>query len=492
MSQIIRRGARHTRLCVAAVLAIAGTLPAVAQIPLDLVPLREAYNSGIQDSFYSIYRKQHQQAVQLGFGDRGVTAWVPCSRPDVRGPHGEPPVITLNDNNLGYGSMADMPMGFGCAQPAGTKPLYRLYKGTPATAHVYTTDAGIFRTLQQLGWGFERVEGYLFATQIPGTEQVNRFSRCSGANGANGDESTCNWEHRLVLGERGRDALMYDHSWRHEGPEGYAFRGDPRLTATVKLDGSFNGVYTSAASPQALQVRDVTAPMHPLELSGSGRNTTKGVVVSNTTQRPAGPASQRMSFQFHTGNLFDAGSNLDHIALPLHFHAQLGSDGLPTAPVDGLGVVIAPSNWAPCGQPAGGGQIFVKFFGNAQSQAISARPYALDCGTRLSQPLAANSWYRVQLTVADNARLHLRVERLDGQVIDDITRDYSTMYPTCPLSPSAQLSSVTAHCGNAMPLLSAPNQRTGYAVLPTFRPAAVSARGMLGLLKVQWLGPTDR
>ena len=58
-------------------------------------------------------------------------------------------------------------------------------------------------------------------------------------------------------------------------------------------------------------------------------------------------------------------------------------------------------------------------------------------------------------------------------------------------SPSAWLTPLQAHCGNAMPLLAAPNKRTGYAVLPTFRPAAISAKGTLGLQSVQWLGATD-
>ncbi len=489
MNDSFRRWARRVRACAlatAAATAALGSLPAQAQAQYEVVPLRESAHAGINDSFYSINHQQHKVAVSQGYIDRGTAGWLPCSRPDVAGPQGQAPVPSAADANLGYASIH--PMNFGCLQPAQSRPLYRMYRGAPATDHFYTTFANEAHDFQLMGWSFERVEGYLFLEQSPALDRVPvfRMSRC-----LNGEDPNCDWEHRIAFGERKRDALMYD-GWVPELLLGWAFDGYNNNTAVMRVDGMVNGQFINSAAPVTMLVQDARPPKINQDLTGFGRNPLYGSVVSNSTSRPPGAVKQRMIFTFHTGSLFDAGKNFDHVSALVHFHAQLGSDGLPTVPYDGLGLFIAPANWSGCGLPAGGGQVFVELatITNYHPGPTDARRTQVDCSSKLKEPLAPQTWYKATVTVSDAADVTYRIERVsDGTKLTQFTKNYASSF-TCPVNPPF-LEPRFAYCANAMPALAFARERTGYAVMPVFKTSGAWAKGTLGPVTVQWLDAND-
>ena len=288
----------------------------------DLVALWELNSISHNDSFYTTdYQDKHQSVYSDGYADLGVAAWLPCARPTVVGPGGRPADPAAVHENLGYSGLTNVPMGFACDQPANTKPLYRLDQNTPNRNHFYTTSPTEAEAALSSGWQFERVEGYLFATQIDGSLPLYRVSRCWPAG------SGCYVEHRYTL-SAGAYGVLLEDGWSADGIEGYAFDGYDNPTVKVSANGNVNGVATSVSAPIQTSIQNVAPPKQYIPISGvdSGRPaaTVSGYVVSNSSPRPAGATRQRLIFALYTGTLFDPGTNLDHIPVFIRFHAQMG------------------------------------------------------------------------------------------------------------------------------------------------------------------------
>ena len=160
----------------------------------DLTALWESRNAGMTDTFYTTYYNDHAiSGPANGFVDHGVTAWLPCSSNALDGPFGEtaykgtpsapdapdaPASDGVKPSRYGHGYNARM--DFACDPPADALPLYRLYKSAPATDHVYTTSTTEVAALEADGYGFDRVEGYLFTSQVEGSTALYRLRVMSG------------------------------------------------------------------------------------------------------------------------------------------------------------------------------------------------------------------------------------------------------------------------------------------------------------------------
>jgi len=403
-------------------------------------------------------------------------------------------LLVLVHDELGYSGLTNVPMGFACVQPANTKPLYRLDQGTANRRHFYTTSQAEAEAALSSGSQFERVEGYLFATQVYGSLPLYRVSRCSPVG------SGCDVEHRYTVSADARAFLLGD-GWADEGIEGYAFDGYNNATAKISANGNVNGVTTSVSAPIQTSIQNVIPPKQYIPISGvdSGRPaaTVSGYVVSNSSPRPAGATRHRIIFALYTGTLFDPGTNIDHIPVFLRFHSQLGSDGFPGVPYDGLGIFLSIPRWNnnQCGSSAmGGAQIFVERVANA-SRMVNGGPALafVDCAANLAAPLQSNHAYSIAVTVTDDARLEYSVvDQASGtQIADFPLHDYGAWY-ACPLVPQASvLSTATAYCANPFSPDRFANYRTGYLIWPLFSPQSSTAQGGLGAVTVQWLDESD-
>ncbi|MGH8801213.1 MAG: hypothetical protein ACREX6_02815, partial [Casimicrobiaceae bacterium] len=209
--------------------------------------------------------------------------------------------------------------------------------------------------------------------------------------------------------------------------------------------------------------------------------------------RPSGATRQILTFTLDTGTLFDSGTNIDHIPIFLRFHAELGSDGFPGLPYDGLGIFFSLPQWNGnfCRSTAtAGAQIFVERAANANRLTATLPTGAfVDCAANLPQPLASNHSYSIAVTVTDDAKLGYTVTDLanGGLVASYALHDYSSWYP-CPLVPDAgNLSTANAYCANPMSPDRFSNFRTGYLVWPLFTAQASGAEGAIRDVTLQWL-----
>jgi len=105
-------------------------------------PLYQTYSSAVNDYFYTVLASDRDIAINTyGYVNAGIAARV--------------------ESTLIGGSL----------------PFKRFYKYLPQTDHFYTTSATEEAFVRDNGWVFERVEGYIYPTQKPGTVPFYRVSR---------------------------------------------------------------------------------------------------------------------------------------------------------------------------------------------------------------------------------------------------------------------------------------------------------------------------
>ena len=458
----------------------------------DLVALWETSAAAGSNPFYTTdYEDKHLSIFVDGNVDRGSAAWLPCAPPNATGPGGRMPDPAAVHDELGYAALTNVPMRYVCAQPANSAPLYRLDLADAAgTSRLYTTsDAEALAALAS-GWRFERVEGYLLTTAVPGSTPLYRVSRCVVAGGG------CRTERRYTISPDARSALLRD-GWTDEGVAGYAFDGFANATASVSAEGNVNGIPTSVAAPVRTSIVGVAPPKQMIPIRGidSGRPaaTVSGYLISESTSRPSGATQQRLIFTLDTGTLFDAASNIDHLPVFLRFHAELGSDGFPGLPYDGLGIFFAMSGWNAdhCHDAATtGAQVFVELVANA-NRMVDGTPALdfVDCSANLAVPLGSARLYVVAVTVTDDAKLTYTITGAasGAHVADFGPREYSG-WLSCPLGLStAALTTANAFCANPMSPDRFASFRSGYLIWPLFTREPSAAHGALQNVTLQWL-----
>lgn len=120
-------------------------------VPLNhrpvFAPLYSAYSEAQNDNFYTTNLLELNQAVsQYGYVDTGIVAYV-----EKR-------------------------------QQPNTLALMRYYKGPPQTDHFYTTDVDEGSLVQSWGWVLEGNEGYIYTTLVPGSVPLYRVSKANAQN----------------------------------------------------------------------------------------------------------------------------------------------------------------------------------------------------------------------------------------------------------------------------------------------------------------------
>ena len=466
--------------------------PPVIAANYDLVAFWETSTASGSNPFYTTdYEDKHASIFTDGNLDRGVAAWLPCATPETTGPGGRTPDPAAVHAELGYATLSTVPMQYACAQPANTAALYRLdLVDAAGTSHLYTSSDAEALSALASGWRFERVEGYLFTSAVAGSAPLFRLSRCVAAGGG------CRTERRYTISADARSALVGD-GWTDEGVAGYAFGGFDDTMASVSADGNVNGIPTSVAAPVHASIVNVAPPKQYIPVDGidSGRPaaTVSGYLVSESTSRPAGATQQRLTFTLDTGTLFDTGSNIDHLPVFLRFHAELGSDGFPGLPYDGLGIFFAMPGWNGnhCHALATtGAQVFVELVADANRMVNGTLPVDfVDCSANLVAPLASGRLYAITVTVTDGAKLAYTVTDVaNGARVGDFgPHDYSAAF-ACPFDPVAgALSTANAYCANPMSPDRFASSRSGYLIWPLFTREASSAQGGLQNVTVQWL-----
>lgn len=141
-----------------------------------LTSVYRTYKPGVQDHFYTTNKSEKDNAVRnLGYRDEGVEWWA------------------FNQ------------------EVAGTKPLYRLYKGGDNGNHFYTSSASERDNAHRnLGYKKEGVEGYLFKENAPVLSPVYRLYR-----GRDND-------HFYTTSKSERDNAHRNLGYQKEGIVGYA------------------------------------------------------------------------------------------------------------------------------------------------------------------------------------------------------------------------------------------------------------------------------
>jgi len=452
----------------------------------DLVPLWELHADVIQgttvhDTFYTTYGNDKKTATDtngtLLYANWGVAAWVPCSKDTVTGPPPENATgsaKSASDVNQGY----ENPLipyentAFACAQPTGTAPLYRLYKGAPAYDHVFTTSSTEWHSLVAQGYEFDRVDGYVFTTQISGTVALYRLS--TGVGIPNHDI-----EHRFTISSSARQSLL-NNGWTDEGTIGYVF---PAPTATsvqaTGINGHYNGVTVTTSSTTTVPTVNVTPPIAGYSAYAYGN-------ASNTTVKPNGAVWQEIDFQLYTGDIFNlvgSAGNFTHLVAYLHYRGTPSkSDLCCIMTYDGLALAIGSTNSASFGAGRGigppcaagdstTGQLYFEFGGEGRAFAPGKN---LLCDPKLNVNLQNNTTYKFTYFVDDAANVKINVDKLNPSTglfeaqtfvktgTTTFTESLTSYYP-CPLNPAfGTLAANQSYCVNPESGDHWPSTNTGY------------------------------
>jgi len=97
-------------------------------------------------------------------------------------------------------------------QIAGSLPFKRFYKWLPQTDHFYTISSADESYVLSNGWVFERIEGYAYPTQKPGTVPLYRLNQWFPA--------TSDLEHFYTTSTAARDGKL-QQGWASDGIVGY-------------------------------------------------------------------------------------------------------------------------------------------------------------------------------------------------------------------------------------------------------------------------------
>lgn len=139
-------------------------------------PVSELVHSGINDGFYTYNLTERGLAISYGFRETAI------------------------------------PFSVESRQTPGTAPLFRFYRGLPATDHFYTIDFRDASIARSYGYAEEPAAGYIFLSPRNGTVPLYRMS---WFNPANGDVA-----HRFVTDRPAVQGLV-SAGWGFDKIEGY-------------------------------------------------------------------------------------------------------------------------------------------------------------------------------------------------------------------------------------------------------------------------------
>jgi hypothetical protein len=462
----------------------------------DLVPLWEMRNATVTDSFYTTYLDDVRVARDYNdFVLEGVAGWIACASDTLIGPNpNDTPYRGQTINGISYwdyyqNGLTQVPahgyptpwMNFACQQPPNSTKLYRLYKGSPATDHVYTTSDSEFNALEAAGYTFDRVEGYIFTNYLMGAP-LYRYSL--GANIPNHDV-----EHRYTMSSAAGSALS-NAGWTYEGILGYVMPTYNNATINATgYTGTFNGASIAPTLSLNASIRNVVPPTGTFAVGGDGSANQYGNFASNVTVRPSGAVWQNMSFRFYTGDIFTS-SSLDHIPFYLHYASSATQNDLSyLPPYDGIALVITKAGVASAtGNCVGtsGGQLYIEL-----GMAKAAGPTQdLLCDSNLATPLQNYTWYQISYSLDDNADVKISISQVGGAALTFaqgstlFSKRFLNWY-SCPTSPSVP-SAAQTYCADPFSNDGFPVSNTGYVIHPLFNPPS-DTTAAISQLTVNWL-----
>lgn len=330
------------------------TAQAVA-VPLNnkppFVPLHSAYSSAVNDNFYTVDLQQLQQATTIhGYRNTGAVAYLEAK------------------------------------QQPNTRPFKRFYKGLPQRNHFYTADASEEALVLSMGWVFERVEGYIYSTRVPGSVPLYRVNRFN--------PQTSDLVHKYTRSYSEVNTLR-GQGWGYDGIAGYVYAGSyPHVSngwvAGLRCPSSTPGRCWDGAQPA--NHRDYYFP-HRLVPS---------------TPRPAGYTRQRISLTFTTPDFF---GGTGHLIFGGHGTLNVGRPHVDNVCPNGvtapncswhraLGVIIYGQTCRRCG----GTQIGQEAWWASGNHVVPP--------TQSYGDLRNNRQYRMVMTVTDSGHLSYTIRDL--------------------------------------------------------------------------------
>ncbi len=169
---------------------------------------------------------------------------------------------------------------------------FYFYKGPPETDHFYTTSLTEQRTVLANGWVFERIEGYLYTTQVPGSIPLYRVNRFTLATGDRVHKYTTSFLEVTNLVAAG---------WQLDTTAGYLY---PQATPTFA-----GGWILGLRCPEPGRC---TGP----NSYSNFRDYYSPILVSANTTKLAGKTRQRVSFRFRSPDFFGGGAG--HLSFGAH------------------------------------------------------------------------------------------------------------------------------------------------------------------------------
>lgn len=357
--------------------------PAYADVTINpqppLTPLYSANHAGFTDNFYTVNPQDHSTALGIGYANTGVLAYM-----EKR-------------------------------QQPNTRPFKRFYKGAPQYEHFYTALDNEASFVQANGWQYEGVEGYIYATQVPGSVAMYRLAYFNGATG--------DLVHKYTL-SMAEVRQLQSQGWSNDGVQGYVYTSQTPQVA----GGMILGLRCPDASPGAC--------------AGLGMANYRDYYFggANVAATYKYGSTQRMRFTFWSPDFF---TDTGHFALMLHGRFSLGS---PNPLVVCQNGAISPScSWhralgmAIFGTPGVFGEAF-HLYGN------STKPAPVNYGL-----LQNNRRYALDLRVDDQGRAEYTITDVaSGALVKADTWDAASVYPAASPFPTELTGYVIANATDTM------------------------------------------
>jgi hypothetical protein len=253
------------RLICASIALLANT--AIAQVPFDppininpqapLTPLYSANHEGVTSNFYTVNPEQHAIAINLGYVNTGVLAYMEKTR------------------------------------QTNTKPFRRFYKGPPQNEHFYSADDNEREIVLGLGYVYEGDEGFIYTSSVPGTVPMYRVAKFNGYTG--------DLVHKYTLDYSEVQALL-TQGWTYDDVQGYVY-----TTPSPKLAG---GTILGLRCPEQGQCKGGYSNFRDYYFGNLSMPST-----------PKTGTTQRMTFILRSPDFFYNSNNYGdngHIAFSLH------------------------------------------------------------------------------------------------------------------------------------------------------------------------------
>lgn len=261
---------------------------------------------------------------------------------------------------------------------ATTRPLYRLYKGSPQREHFYTSDAAERDLARSLGYVVEGPAiGHIYVTSLPGTTGLHRLTRY--------DPATGDLVHRYTIDDQVVQSLEAD-GFEYEGVAGHVYR-----TATPTNPTGW--VFGSRCATQG-HTCNTASPTHR---NGYFNN----LAVPSEAALPAGSANTlTLSFELWTPDFFGSG---DHFVITPRARNPFVHPDITQSRLQGLALAIGAASYL-CGPTS---DAFIEQFWPEHNPPIEWNGYNYDA-VSAAQNHTANTCgginfhngERYQLTVA--------------------------------------------------------------------------------------------